>query len=296
LAVPHAIARALAAGIAGNDQAAAGVVTAIAGDVGRGEDLTGRQESGRIAGMRTRIRGKLSFGAWLPVIWRLEEAGNAVGLTFDDGPSADTTPALLDLLGRHGATATFFVNGQRAAAAMTLIEAIVAGGHDVFPHGWRHVRYDEASSEVLVQDFDRCERLLSRLRPTPSPYLVRLPYGAGHMAAWVHRALRRWNPSTQIAHWELLSRDWALADGCADQADLQQSCAKAAGRIVTTPGLAGSILLLHETPFDVWAPLAGRIAPTLAALLLDELDALGLRAVRLPPLGRMPAFRRFIRG
>ena len=98
------------------------------------------------ADMRARIRGKLSFGAWLPVIWRLEEAGNAVGLTFDDGPSVETTPALLDLLDRHGATATFFVNGQRAAAAMALIDAIVAGGHDVFPHGWRHVRYDEASA------------------------------------------------------------------------------------------------------------------------------------------------------
>jgi peptidoglycan/xylan/chitin deacetylase (PgdA/CDA1 family) len=55
-------------------------------------------------------------------------------LTFDDGPHPDTTPALLEVLARHGARATFFLIGERASAHPDLVAAIVAGGHDLGNH------------------------------------------------------------------------------------------------------------------------------------------------------------------
>ena len=39
----------------------------------------------------------------------------AVALTFDDGPHPEDTPAMLDVLGRHGARGTFFFLGKNAA-------------------------------------------------------------------------------------------------------------------------------------------------------------------------------------
>lgn len=55
---------------------------------------------------------------YAPVLARLPKAGNTVWLTIDDGPSQETG-AVLDLLDRHQARATFFLVGARAGAAGT---------------------------------------------------------------------------------------------------------------------------------------------------------------------------------
>ncbi|WP_051086018.1 polysaccharide deacetylase family protein [Actinomycetospora chiangmaiensis] len=58
-------------------------------------------------------------------------------LTVDDGPDPATTPALLDVLRRHGAHATFFLIGERAAAHPELVARIAREGHEIGNHTWR---------------------------------------------------------------------------------------------------------------------------------------------------------------
>src|SRR5688500_17644495 len=60
---------------------------------------------------------------YCPVLVRLPVADRRVWLTIDDGPSNDTL-AILDLLDRHHARATFFVVGARAAAQPDLVREI----------------------------------------------------------------------------------------------------------------------------------------------------------------------------
>jgi polysaccharide deacetylase family protein (PEP-CTERM system associated) len=48
------------------------------------------------------------------------------------------TDALLDALGRHRATATFFVLGWVAERHPELVRRIAAAGHEVGSHGWAH--------------------------------------------------------------------------------------------------------------------------------------------------------------
>src|SRR3546814_2541665 len=60
-----------------------------------------------------------------PVLSHLPVTDRRVWLTIDDGPS-DDTPALLDLLEAHGAKATFFLVGERAAARPDLVRGIAA--------------------------------------------------------------------------------------------------------------------------------------------------------------------------
>ena len=62
----------------------------------------------------------------------------AAALTFDDGPDPETTLAVLDLLGRVGAKATFFLVGARAARHPELVARIAAEGHAIGNHGWDH--------------------------------------------------------------------------------------------------------------------------------------------------------------
>ena len=53
-------------------------------------------------------------------------------------PDPGVTPQVLQVLARHGAKATFFCIGERAARHADLCRAIVAAGHDVENHGQRH--------------------------------------------------------------------------------------------------------------------------------------------------------------
>lgn len=245
--------------------------------------------------MLRNVSSRLSRGDWLPVLWRLPQDEDAVGLTFDDGPSAATTPEILRVLRARGATATFFVLGENAQAHPQAIRDIVADGHDVFSHGWQHICYDRVPSDALLADLRRTEAVLARFRPSPSPYLVRLPYGAGHATASVHRTLRRWHKAPQIADWVHTIEDWRLADGCTEIGQVQAACRVAADKLAVAPDLRGAILLLHDDPFGVSAPLRSHIAPLLLTEILDRLDGLGLRARKLPPLGARCPLRRFVR-
>lgn len=74
---------------------------------------------------------------YAPVLARLDPARPEVWLTIDDGPS-DDTPLLLDLLDAHGARATFFLVGERAAARPALVREIVRRGHGIGNHSQHH--------------------------------------------------------------------------------------------------------------------------------------------------------------
>ncbi|MFP4125459.1 MAG: polysaccharide deacetylase family protein [Alphaproteobacteria bacterium] len=68
----------------------------------------------------------------------------AVALTLDDGPDPATTPTLLDTLERLDVRATFFLIGERAAAAPRLVADIAARGHEIGHHMWK----DRASARL----------------------------------------------------------------------------------------------------------------------------------------------------
>jgi peptidoglycan/xylan/chitin deacetylase (PgdA/CDA1 family) len=61
-----------------------------------------------------------------------------VALTIDDGPDPLITPQVLAILAQHGAVATFFCIGERAAAHPELCQSILAAGHRVENHGASH--------------------------------------------------------------------------------------------------------------------------------------------------------------
>ncbi|GAB2897644.1 hypothetical protein GCM10027046_29040 [Uliginosibacterium flavum] len=61
-----------------------------------------------------------------------------VAITIDDGPDPEVTPQVLAILAAHGAKASFFCIGERAAAHPELIQAIITGGHRIENHGQRH--------------------------------------------------------------------------------------------------------------------------------------------------------------
>jgi len=64
-----------------------------------------------------------------------------VYLTFDDGPSKNVTPQILDILKQYNVKATFFVIGQNAEKNPALIARMAKEGHAVASHSYSH-NYD----------------------------------------------------------------------------------------------------------------------------------------------------------
>ena len=61
-----------------------------------------------------------------------------LALTFDDGPDARWTPAVLERLGALGVRASFFVVGEQIDRAPAAFDAVVTAGHTVEVHAGRH--------------------------------------------------------------------------------------------------------------------------------------------------------------
>lgn len=75
-------------------------------------------------------------------------------LTFDDGPSAGTTPLVLKALAAGCVRATFFLVGTRASESPALVKRILAEGHGIGYHSQTHpmtladLPYDKALKDI----------------------------------------------------------------------------------------------------------------------------------------------------
>ena len=83
-------------------------------------------------------------------------------LTYDDGPGRRLTPALLALLESHGAHATFFALGSRAAAAPEVLDRVREAGHEVACHAYEHVSAWRSAPGSALRDARRGFQVLGR--------------------------------------------------------------------------------------------------------------------------------------
>mgnify|MGYP005856335279 CR=1 FL=1 len=118
------------------------------------------------------------LGGLGPVCTRFNAAAREVWLTIDDGPDPADTPAILDLLDRHGARATFFVKGELAERHPELLAAIVARGHTLGNHTHTHpaASFWCISPARLDRELAACNAAIARVTGE-APRLFRAPVG-----------------------------------------------------------------------------------------------------------------------
>lgn len=87
-------------------------------------------------------------------------AQKEIYLTFDDGPSGNTSK-ILDILKEYGVKATFFVVGKTDDNSVALYKRIVEEGHTLAMHSYSH-KYDEIykSEESFVEDMEMLQEYL----------------------------------------------------------------------------------------------------------------------------------------
>ena len=70
---------------------------------------------------------------------------------------------LLEMLARHGTTATFFVLGWIAERHPQIVRRIASGGHEIASHGWSHRRVSTLSRGELDRELRDSKSLLEDL-------------------------------------------------------------------------------------------------------------------------------------
>ncbi len=185
-----------------------------------------------------------------------------VALTFDDGPHPEGTPAVLEILSLARARATFFLVGEQVARRPSLAAEIVAAGHLVALHGYRHRLQPRCGARELRADLQRGVAAIEDAA-TLTPAWHRPPYGI-YSAAGLRAAT-----SAGLAPllWSRWGKDW---------------------RRFTTPGRiaarasagvhAGDVILLHDADFYSASNSHRRTVAALP-LIIAALDSRGLVTV-----------------
>nr|WP_258234475.1 polysaccharide deacetylase family protein [Cupriavidus pinatubonensis] len=204
---------------------------------------------------------------WLgPNVLRLPaNAGNSVALTFDDGPHPDMTPRVLDMLDRHGARATFFCIGERAARYPDLVREIARRGHTVENHSMHHrLDFSLFGPWRMRREIRAAQQLLTEITGQPPRYF-RAPAGLRNL--FLEPVLCA--EGLQLAAWTRRGYDTRNGD----------HAARVAQRLMRNLA-AGDILLLHDGNSGVdtaGKPHCTTVLPKLLATITDA----GLRCVTL---------------
>lgn len=127
-----------------------------------------------------------------------------LALTFDDGPNPSVTPALLNLLERYDARATFFLMGSHVRAFPALTREIAERGHAIGNHTETHPSLIFMSARRLQDELDRCREAIESAAAY-RPRWIRPPFG--FRGPGLSGVVRRLGYSG-IAMWSKLVRDW----------------------------------------------------------------------------------------
>ena len=130
-------------------------------------------------------------------LWRIPSQPKCVYLTFDDGPTPQVTPWVLDILAQYGVRATFFCVGDNVARYRNVFEQVKAAGHDVGNHTMNHISALAYEPRAYLANVEKANVLIQS-------QLFRPPHG------WL-----RWGQAEllqrkyRIVMWDLVTRDYS---------------------------------------------------------------------------------------
>jgi peptidoglycan-N-acetylglucosamine deacetylase len=188
--------------------------------------------------------------------------GQGVALTFDDGPHPEGTPAVLEVLARTGARATFFVVGEQVQQRPALVREIIAAGHTVALHGYQHRLQLTLGVAEVVADIKRGLGAIADATGLKACW-HRPPYGV--YSADGLRAARALGLRPLL--WSRLGKDWRRFS------TPPRIAARATRNIVN-----GDVILLHDADF-YGSRNAHRQTVKALPMIIAELRRRGLETV-----------------
>ena len=130
-------------------------------------------------------------------VWRIPSPKKVVYFTFDDGPTPEVTPYVLDMLDKYKAKATFFNVGENVLKNPILHQDVLKRGHKVGNHTQHHHGAWRVDNNVWLDDVKEAQEYIKS-------NLFRPPYGE---LTWkLQRRLKKLG--FKIIMWSFITYDW----------------------------------------------------------------------------------------
>lgn len=152
-----------------------------------------------------------------------------IALTYDDGPSPETTPKLIKILKKHDVKATFFQLGSLASQYPEIVKDIHEQGSELANHSWDHDSLDRKSVDGAYQDIKKSSAAIEKACGCEVT-LMRPPYGAVNKR--VDKAAKKLGVAEIF--WDVDTLDWQSHDPY----DIRSKVLHGGGR--------NSIVLMHD--------------------------------------------------
>ncbi len=196
-------------------------------------------------------------------------SSNYVALTFDDGPSPEYTPLILDILKEKNVEATFFMVGKHVEKYPEVAKQVAEDGHEIGNHTYDHLniptlKFNDLTKQILLTNrviHHVTDKKVSYLRPPRGMYDARYRRLA-HLLG------------QEIVLWTISGQDWRSS-----------TSARAIVKRIVTKAKGGEIILLHDSGALI-KDEGGNHRALLIALpeIIDGLRAKGLEIVPLKTL------------
>lgn len=178
----------------------------------------------------------------------IDPDGKYVALTFDDGPSAGTTPEVLKILEEYEAKATFFMLASQANYYPEIARMVADKGHEIANHTVNHLDLTVIDEVQAQNEIDEARQIIYDVTGQ-EPNLFRPPYGAYNDSIISHSTAH----GDTVVLWSVDSEDWKSKNAASIHTTILET--------VTT----GSVVLMH----DIHEATADAL-PSLLETLIEE--------------------------
>jgi len=202
---------------------------------------------------------------FIPIVCSLKTDEKVIAISFDDGPDAETTPPILQILKDYDIPATFFCIGRHIPGNESILKQVYADGHLIGNHTYsHHYWFDMFSAEKMLDDMQMMDQSTINIIDK-IPKLFRPPYGVTNP-----------NLKKAIINGNYIPVGWSVRSMDTVIKDEQKLLNKVINKIKP-----GAVFLFHDTSKTTLAILPA---------FIKHVKASGYQVIRLDKMLNLPAY------
>ncbi len=196
---------------------------------------------------------------YVKAVCRSQTDWKHIALTFDDGPDAEVTPRVLDILKEHNVKATFFLIGSKVERHPDIVKRMQTEGHTMAIHTYSHrSTFPLSDYKAVVRELSDCRKVIADITGIRTR-LFRPPFGVTNPI--IGKAVR---------HLGLQTIGWSIRSLDTVNKNVEETAERVSKNLHP-----GAIILLHDR-------CAG--TDTLLGMLMKEIDNKGYEIVPIDEL------------
>jgi len=168
-----------------------------------------------------------------------------VFLTFDDGPSSNVTPKILDVLKKEDIKATFFVLGTMVKSNPEVLKREKEEGHYIANHGYSHI-YSKiyANEKNPLAEYNKTNKLIQEAIGDKNYQSGIFRFPGGSVGGYYDKVKKK--AKKAFKENGIASLDWNCLTNDSDGAETKQAIMQ--NLKATSKGKNTLVILMHDAP------------------------------------------------